>query len=68
MSITAVPFEQQDKNDLVIVAVKIPRVLVALLDNAASNDWETRNTVVRRALEQYFQERQKSSQAHCEAI
>ena len=54
MTTPAQPIEPQDKNELVIVAVKIPRVLVALLDNAASNDWETRNTVVRRALEQYF--------------
>ncbi len=57
MSTTVPPIERQDKNELVIVAVKIPRVQVALLDNAASNDWETRNTIVRRAIEQYFQKR-----------
>ena len=57
MSTTVPPIKRQDKNELVIVAVKIPRVQVALLDNAASNDWETRNTIVRRAIEQYFQKR-----------
>ena len=55
MTTPARPIERHDKDELQIVAIKIPRVLIALLDNEASNDWETRNTIVRRAIEQYFE-------------
>ena len=68
MSTTVHPIERQDKDELQLVAIKIPRVLVALLDNAASNDWDTRNGIIRRVLEQHFEEKAKSSQAHSEAI
>ncbi len=49
------PIERQDKDELQIVAIKIPRVLIALLDNAADNNWDTRNRVIRRVLEQHFE-------------
>ena len=55
MTTPASPIERHDKNELQLVAIKIPRVLIALLDNAAGHSWETRNTVVRRAIEQYFE-------------
>ena len=57
MTTPASPIERHDKNELQLVAIKIPRVLIALLDNAAGHSWETRNTVVRRAIEQYFEKR-----------
>ena len=57
MTTPARPIERKDKDELQIVAIKIPRVLIALLDNATGHSWETRNTVVRRAIEQYFEKR-----------
>ena len=54
MLMTTNPVERHDKEELMIVAVKIPRVLVALLDNAADHSWDTRNAIVKKAIEQYF--------------
>lgn len=42
------------KRELVIVAAKLPRGIVVRLDRAAGNSWDTRNTVIRSILEQYF--------------
>ena len=42
------------KRELVIVAAKIPRGIVCRLDRAADNSWDTRNTVIRSILSQYF--------------
>ena len=56
MTTPARPIARHDKNELLLIAIKIPRVLIAL-DNAAGHSWETRNTVVRRAIEQYFEKR-----------
>ena len=65
---TSVPtIERQDKEELQIVAIKIPRVLIALLDNAAGDSWQTRNTIIRQVLEDHFNSA-KSPQAHSEAI
>lgn len=57
------PIKLHDKNELQLIAIKIPRVLIALLDNAASNDWETRNSVIRRILEKHFENAQTSTDA-----
>lgn len=46
--------ERPETDELKIVAIKIPRKLVAIIDNAADHSWDTRNMVIRRALEQYF--------------
>ena len=61
MTTPARPIERHDKNELQIVAIKIPRVLIALLDNEASNDWETRNTIVRRIIERHFEKKQNAT-------
>ena len=42
------------KRELVIVAAKISRGIVARLDRAAGNSWATRNVVISRILEQYL--------------
>ena len=42
------------KRELMVVAAKIPRGIVVRLDRAAGNSWDTRNTVIRSILEQYF--------------
>ena len=42
------------KRELAVIAAKIPRGIVVRLDRAASNSWNTRNTVIRSILEQYF--------------
>ena len=34
--------------------VKLPARLVAQIEKAASNSWDSRNMVIRRILEQYF--------------
>ena len=49
------PVERPEKDDLKLIAVKIPRKLIALLDNAASNNWDTRNRVIRHILERHFE-------------
>ena len=67
MTTSVPPIERQDKEELQIVAIKIPRVLIALLDNAAGDSWQTRNTIIRQALEDHFNSA-KSPQAHSEAI
>ena len=41
-------------SDLVTFSIKIPRALQAQLDTAAGNSWDSRNMVIRRILEQYF--------------
>lgn len=48
-------------DELMIVAVKIPRRLVAVIDNAAGNSWQTRNTIVKEALENHFKSKNQSS-------
>ena len=67
MTTSVPPIERQDKEELQIVAIKIPRVLIALLDNAAGDSWQTRNTIIRQVLEDHFNSA-KSPQAHSEAI
>ncbi len=67
MTTSVPPIERQDKEELQIVAIKIPRVLIALLDNAAGDSWQTRNTIIRQVLEGHFNSA-KSPQAHSEAI
>ena len=47
--------EQTQADELKLIAIKIPRVLIAKLDNAASNNWDTRNRVIRHLLEQHFE-------------
>ena len=42
------------KRELAVIAAKIPRGIVVRLDRAANNSWDTRNTVIRSILEQYF--------------
>ena len=42
------------KRELEVIAAKIPRGIVVRLDRAASNSWDTRNTVIRSILEQYL--------------
>ena len=42
------------KRELVIVAAKIPKGIVVRLDRAASNSWDTRNTVICSILSQYL--------------
>ena len=46
--------ERPETTDLKIVAIKIPRKLQAQLDKAAGNSYDSRNMVIRRILEQYF--------------
>ena len=54
MTTSVPPIERQDKEELQIVAIKIPRVLIALLDNAAGDSWQTRNTIIRQVIEDHF--------------
>jgi len=42
------------QRELTVIAAKIPRGIVARLDRAAGNSWDTRNTVIRSILEQYL--------------
>ena len=42
------------QRELTVIAAKIPRGIVVRLDRAANNSWDTRNTVIRSILEQYF--------------
>ena len=42
------------RRELAVIAAKIPRGIVVRLDRAAGNSWDTRNTVIRSILEQYF--------------
>ena len=42
------------KRELMIVAAKLPRGIVCRLDRATGKSWDTRNTVIRSILEQYF--------------
>ena len=42
------------QRELTVIATKIPRGIVVRLDRAAGNSWDTRNTVIRSILEQYF--------------
>ena len=54
MTTSVPPIERQDKEELQIVAIKIPRTLVATIDNAAGHSWDTRNAIVRKVLENHF--------------
>ena len=42
------------RRELTVIPAKIPRGIVVRLDRAAGNSWDTRNTVIRSILEQYF--------------
>ena len=42
------------RRELAVIAAKLPRGIVVRLDRAAGNSWDTRNTVIRSILEQYF--------------
>ena len=48
------PVGRPKTSDLVTFSVKIPRKLQAQLDRAAGNSYDSRNMVIRRVLEQYF--------------
>ena len=48
------PFEVSPANSQKVIAVKIPCKLIAQLDRAASNNWDSRNRVVQEILSQYF--------------
>ena len=48
------PVGRPKTSDLVTFSVKIPRKLQATLDKAAGNSYDSRNMVIRRILEQYF--------------
>ncbi len=67
MSTSTPSVKRPETEELKIVAIKIPRVLIALLDNAAGDSWQTRNTIIRQVLEDHFNSA-KSPQAHSEAI
>ena len=54
MSTSPPPVERPETSDLKIVAIKIPRTLVATIDNAAGHSWDTRNAIVRKVLENHF--------------
>ena len=54
MSKSKRPVGRPKTSDLVTFSVKIPRKLQAQLDKAASDSWDSRNMVIRRVLEQYF--------------
>ena len=56
MSTSTPSVERPETDELEIVAIKIPRKLIAIIDNAAGHSWDTRNTIVRRALEKYFKD------------
>ena len=48
------PVGRPKTSDLVTFSVKIPRKLQATLDKAAADSLDSRNMVIRRVLEQYF--------------
>ena len=48
------PFDLEKATAPKVIAVKISRKLIARLDQAAGNSWDTRNRVVQEVLEQYF--------------
>ena len=54
MSKSKRPVGRPKTSDLVTFSVKIPRKLQAQLDRAAGNSYDSRNMVIRRILEQYF--------------
>ena len=54
MSTSTPSVKRPETEELKIVAIKIPRVLIALLDNAAGDSWQTRNTIIRQVLEDHF--------------
>ena len=54
MSKSKRPVGRPRTSDLVTFSIKIPRKLQVQLDKAASDSWDSRNMVIRRVLEQYF--------------
>ena len=54
MSKSKRPVGRPKTSDLVTFSIKIPRKLQAQLDKAAGNSYDSRNMVIRRVLEQYF--------------
>ena len=54
MSKSKWPVGRPKTSDLVTFSIKIPRKLQAQLDKAAGNSYDSRNMVIRRVLEQYF--------------
>lgn len=54
MTTPAHPFDLEKATAPKVIAVKISRKLIAQLDRAAGNNWDTRNRVVQEVLEQYF--------------
>ena len=54
MSKSKRPVGRPKTSALVTFSIKIPRKLQAQLDKAAGNSYDSRNMVIRRILEQYF--------------
>ena len=54
MKKTKRPVGRPRTTDLKGFTVKLPARLVAQLEKAASDSWDSRNMVIRRVLEQYF--------------
>ena len=48
------PFDVSPANSQKVIAIKIPCKLIAQLDRAAGNSWDTRNRVIQQVLGQYF--------------
>ena len=48
------PIGRPKTSDLVTFSVKMPRKLQAQLDKAAADSLDSRNMIIRRVLEQYF--------------
>lgn len=46
--------EPRPADELMVIAVKIPRGLVAVIDNAAGKNWDSRNRIVSEVIGQYF--------------